>query len=37
MTESTRFHNPFGTPHGCPAGAQHDREVPELDLLSPLM
>jgi 2,4-dienoyl-CoA reductase-like NADH-dependent reductase (Old Yellow Enzyme family) len=22
--------------HGCPAGAQHDREVPEIDLLSPL-
>jgi len=24
------------TPHGCPAGADHDREVPEVDLLSPL-
>lgn len=22
--------------HGCPAGADHDREVPEIDLLSPL-
>jgi 2,4-dienoyl-CoA reductase-like NADH-dependent reductase (Old Yellow Enzyme family) len=25
-----------GTPHGCPAGTDHDREVPEIDLLSPL-
>lgn len=23
-------------PHGCPAGTDHDREVPEIDLLSPL-
>lgn len=23
-------------PHGCPADADHDREVPEIDLLSPL-
>src|SRR5580765_7790662 len=23
-------------PHGCPAGTDHDREVPEVDLLSPL-
>src|SRR5262245_34845255 len=22
--------------HGCPVGADHDREVPEIDLLSPL-
>src|SRR5271155_1343515 len=22
--------------HGCPAGTDHDREVPEMDLLSPL-
>jgi hypothetical protein len=22
--------------HGCPAGCDHDREVPEVDLLSPL-
>src|SRR6478609_2096467 len=22
--------------HGCPAGSDHDREVPEIDLLSPL-
>lgn len=25
-----------GTSHGCPAGAKHDREVPDIDLLSPL-
>ena len=25
-----------GPPHGCPADADHDREVPEVDLLSPL-
>jgi 2,4-dienoyl-CoA reductase-like NADH-dependent reductase (Old Yellow Enzyme family) len=24
------------TAHGCPAGADHDREVPEIDLFSPL-
>jgi 2,4-dienoyl-CoA reductase-like NADH-dependent reductase (Old Yellow Enzyme family) len=24
------------TDHGCPAGCDHDREVPEIDLLSPL-
>jgi hypothetical protein len=24
------------TAHGCPAGSDHDREVPEVDLLSPL-
>ena len=22
--------------HGCPAGTDHDRAVPEIDLLSPL-
>jgi 2,4-dienoyl-CoA reductase-like NADH-dependent reductase (Old Yellow Enzyme family) len=27
-------HNPAA--HGCPAGTDHDREVPEIDLLSPL-
>jgi 2,4-dienoyl-CoA reductase-like NADH-dependent reductase (Old Yellow Enzyme family) len=32
-----RFPNPAGTPHGCLSGADHDREVPEIDLLSPLM
>lgn len=25
-----------GAPHGCPADADHDREVPEIDLFSPL-
>ncbi len=25
-----------GPLHGCPAGTEHDREVPEIDLLSPL-
>src|SRR5947208_9647276 len=25
-----------GATHGCPAGADHDREVPEVDLLSPM-
>jgi 2,4-dienoyl-CoA reductase-like NADH-dependent reductase (Old Yellow Enzyme family) len=28
--------NSVGTVHGCPSGADHDREVPEIDLLSPL-
>ena len=36
MTENTHFQNRLGVLHECPAGAQHDREVPELDLLSPL-
>jgi 2,4-dienoyl-CoA reductase-like NADH-dependent reductase (Old Yellow Enzyme family) len=27
---------PPGMAHGCPAGTDHDREVPEIDLLSPL-
>ena len=31
MSDST---NP-STGHGCPAGADHDREVPEIDLLTP--
>jgi 2,4-dienoyl-CoA reductase-like NADH-dependent reductase (Old Yellow Enzyme family) len=26
----------IGTVHGCPSGADHDREIPEVDLLSPL-
>jgi 2,4-dienoyl-CoA reductase-like NADH-dependent reductase (Old Yellow Enzyme family) len=29
-------HSLHGVAHGCPAGADHDREVPEIDLLSPL-
>jgi 2,4-dienoyl-CoA reductase-like NADH-dependent reductase (Old Yellow Enzyme family) len=32
----TRFQHPVGTVHGCLSGADHDREVPEIDLLSPL-
>ena len=32
MTDPTQ--KPVG--HGCPAGTDHDREVPEIDLLSPL-
>ena len=39
MTEQTRTEDrrdqATGT-HGCPADAAHDREVPEIDLLSPL-
>lgn len=27
---------PISHTHGCPAGSDHDREVPEIDLLSPL-
>src|SRR5260370_16545229 len=36
MTADTRFQNPVGMVHGCPSGVDHDREVPEIDLLSPL-
>jgi 2,4-dienoyl-CoA reductase-like NADH-dependent reductase (Old Yellow Enzyme family) len=36
MTADTRFQNPVGTVHGCPSGADHDREGPEIDLLSSL-
>jgi 2,4-dienoyl-CoA reductase-like NADH-dependent reductase (Old Yellow Enzyme family) len=32
--QSAELKTPLG--HGCPAGAEHDREVPEIDLLSPL-
>jgi 2,4-dienoyl-CoA reductase-like NADH-dependent reductase (Old Yellow Enzyme family) len=32
----TVLQGPGATAHGCPADAQHDREVPEIDLLSPL-
>src|SRR3954465_4867075 len=28
--------SPHNRTHGCPAGADHDREVPQIDLLSPL-
>src|SRR5260370_6560623 len=30
----TRFQSPGGTFHGCPSGVDHDREVPEFDVLS---
>jgi hypothetical protein len=33
---TTQIQNSVTTVQGCPAGAQHDREVPEIDLLSPL-
>ena len=29
-------HTQMPMAHGCPAGSDHDREVPEIDLLSPL-
>src|SRR5271155_5191638 len=29
-------HTQKSSAHGCPAGTDHDREVPEIDLLSPL-
>jgi 2,4-dienoyl-CoA reductase-like NADH-dependent reductase (Old Yellow Enzyme family) len=32
MSDHTQNH----AAHGCPAGTDHDREVPEIDLLSPL-
>ena len=28
--------NQLGSVHGCPSGVDHDREVPDIDLLSPL-
>jgi 2,4-dienoyl-CoA reductase-like NADH-dependent reductase (Old Yellow Enzyme family) len=36
MTADTGFRSPVTTVHGCPSEADHDREVPEIDLLSPL-
>jgi 2,4-dienoyl-CoA reductase-like NADH-dependent reductase (Old Yellow Enzyme family) len=37
MDESTALRPRDQAPcHGCPAGTDHDREVPEIDLLSPL-
>ena len=36
MTADTQVRNPGGTVHGCPSDSDHDREVPEVDLLSPL-
>src|SRR3954465_1602729 len=34
MTPDLR--TPAPAAHGCPSGADHDREIPEIDLLSPL-
>ena len=34
--QDTNERNRPGPTHGCPAEADHDREVPEIDLLSPL-
>jgi 2,4-dienoyl-CoA reductase-like NADH-dependent reductase (Old Yellow Enzyme family) len=36
MNESTSVGSPERGGHGCPAGSDHDREIPEIDLLSPL-
>jgi 2,4-dienoyl-CoA reductase-like NADH-dependent reductase (Old Yellow Enzyme family) len=36
MSTNTRVQASIGKVDGCPAGAQHDREVPDVDLLSPL-
>jgi len=36
MTESATNPTPKPAAHGCPSGSDHDREVPEIDLLSPL-
>src|ERR1700741_3152833 len=36
MDRDTTDQTQKSTGHGCPAGTDHDREVPEIDLLSPL-
>src|SRR5438552_18514499 len=36
MADPLTAHPPKLVAHGCPAGSDHDREVPENDLLSPL-
>jgi 2,4-dienoyl-CoA reductase-like NADH-dependent reductase (Old Yellow Enzyme family) len=36
MDDHPADHRQKPTVHGCPAGSDHDREVPEIDLLSPL-
>jgi 2,4-dienoyl-CoA reductase-like NADH-dependent reductase (Old Yellow Enzyme family) len=36
MTQHATDNTQKLTAHGCPAGSDHDREVPEIDLLSPL-
>src|SRR5262249_10177661 len=36
MTDHRADYTQKPTAHGCPAGSDHDRAVPEIDLLSPL-
>jgi 2,4-dienoyl-CoA reductase-like NADH-dependent reductase (Old Yellow Enzyme family) len=36
MTEASADSTPATSGHGCPSDSDHDREVPEIDLLSPL-
>ena len=36
MTDQRADYTQKPAAHGCPAGSDHDREVPEIDLLSPL-
>src|SRR6476619_3594397 len=36
MADHFDEHTPKPSAHGCPSGSDHDREVPEVDLLSPL-
>ncbi len=36
MTSGSHENASVARAHGCPAGTDHDREVPEIDLLSPL-
>ena len=36
MTDHRADYTQKPAAHGCPAGTDHDREVPEIDLLSPL-
>jgi 2,4-dienoyl-CoA reductase-like NADH-dependent reductase (Old Yellow Enzyme family) len=36
MSDTQAEGSPKAQSHGCPAGTDHDREVPEIDLLSPL-
>jgi 2,4-dienoyl-CoA reductase-like NADH-dependent reductase (Old Yellow Enzyme family) len=36
MTADPRVPSSAGAPHGCPSQVRHDRETPDIDLLSPL-
>jgi hypothetical protein len=36
MADQTTGRERESSAHGCPADSDHDREVPEVDLLSPL-